>query len=154
MGKVISQSRLVKELSVMRKQHKKIVAVNGCFDIIHVGHVRYLNAAKKEGDILVAALNSDSSIRRLKGKGRPIIPQYDRAEILSAMQMVDYVVIFNETTAEKILKLISPDVHAKGTDYKKQTVPEKHLLNKYVKKIVIAGDKKRHSTKDLIKHIR
>ncbi|MBN2755452.1 MAG: adenylyltransferase/cytidyltransferase family protein [Candidatus Goldbacteria bacterium] len=136
-----------------KKKGKKIVFANGCFDILHVGHVRFLRGAKAKGDILVLGLNSDASVRKLKGKGRPLVNQRDRAELMAAFEFVDYVTVFGEQTVEKTLRIIKPDYHAKGTDYTKDTVPEKDIAKELGIKIVIVGDKKNHSTKDVIKTI-
>ncbi|MCP4482674.1 MAG: adenylyltransferase/cytidyltransferase family protein [bacterium] len=150
-------TKLIKrqEVSQIKNKNlnKKIVCVNGCFDVIHVGHIRYLYAAKKIGDILVVALNDDESVKKIKGEQRPILPFQDRVEILSAFQMVDYIVGFHEKTAENILKELKSDIQAKGTDYTPDTVPERHLIGKYVKEIAIVGDPKDHSTKNIIKEI-
>ncbi len=153
MGKIISKEKLKKELSLLRKKGKKIVCANGCFDLIHVGHIRYLQGAKKKGDILVVAMNSDSSVKKIKGPKRPILTEKERSHIVAGMYMVDYVVLFSEKTADTILKIIKPDVHAKGTDYTKDTVPEKGLLHRYVGEIAIVGDQKKHATRDMISMI-
>ncbi|PKL90598.1 MAG: D-glycero-beta-D-manno-heptose 1-phosphate adenylyltransferase [Candidatus Goldiibacteriota bacterium HGW-Goldbacteria-1] len=136
-----------------KKKGKKIVFANGCFDILHVGHVRFLRGARAKGDILVLGLNSDASVRKLKGKGRPLVNQRDRAELMAAFEFVDFVTVFGEQTVEKTLRIIKPDYHAKGTDYTKDTVPEKGIAKELGIKIVIVGDKKNHSTKDVIKTI-
>ncbi len=153
MQKIKKREQLKKIIERLKKSGKKIVFANGCFDLIHVGHIRFLKSAKKKGDILVVGINSDSSTRKLKGKGRPIINEKQRAEILASFEFVDYVTIFNEITVEKTLKILKPHYHAKGTDYTKDTVPEREVSLKYGIKIAIVGDKKRHSTKDIIKEI-
>lgn len=153
MQKIKKREDLKKILEKLKRKGKKIVFANGCFDLIHVGHLRFLKSAKKKGDVLVVGINSDSSTRKIKGKGRPIINEKQRAEILASFECVDYVTIFNETTVEKTLKILRPHYHAKGTDYTKDTVPERETSLKYGIKIVIAGDKKSHSTKDIIKTI-
>ena len=153
MTKFIKQENIKKIIEKEKQQNKKIVCVNGCFDIIHVGHIRYLRSAKALGDILVVALNSDISIQKIKGKNRPILAFEDRIQILEAFEMIDYIVGFDEETADNILKIIRPDIQAKGTDYTKENVPERHLLGKYVREIAIVGDPKDHSTKDIIKEI-
>jgi len=129
------------------------VLANGCFDLIHIGHIRYLRKAKQKGDILVLALNSDSSVRRLKGKGRPILNEKERIEILSAFSFVDYLTIFQESKVEKILLALKPDIHAKGSDYTKETVPEKETVKSYGGSIAIVGGKKVNSTSQIIKRI-
>ena len=153
MNKYIERKDIKNIINDEKIKGKKIVCVNGCFDVIHVGHIRYLRAAKDIGDILVVAMNSDISIKKIKGSSRPILPFTDRVEILEAFEMIDYIVGFDEERADNILKEIKPDIQAKGTDYTPETVPERHLLGKYVKEIAIVGDPKDHSTKDIIKEI-
>ena len=133
-----------------RARGLKIVLANGGFDLIHAGHIRYLHSAKKEGDILIVALNSDASLRGLKGSGRPILPQRERAEILSALADVDHVVIFNEPDVGRILRTLKPDVHAKGSDYTKATVPERAVVRGYGGRIAIAGGPKIRSASSVI----
>lgn len=133
---------------------KTVVMANGCFDLIHVGHVRYLEGARAEGDLLIVAINSDASIRRLKGPGRPVIPEDERAEIVSAFKPVDYVFLFDEPTVDRILRLLRPDVHAKGTDYTAETVPERETVREYGGRVAIVGDPKDHSSRDLISRLR
>lgn len=132
---------------------RTVVLANGGFDLVHAGHVRYLRAAKARGDILIVALNSDASIRKLKGPGRPILPQDERAEIIGAFEAVDYVTIFSEPNVEKILLALRPDVHAKGSDYTKATVPERATVLSYGGKIAIAGGPKIRSTSEVIPRI-
>lgn len=153
MSKVKSREALSKIVAKLKKQGKKVAFANGCFDILHVGHIRFLKAAKEKGDILVLGLNSDSSVRKLKGKGRPLVNQRERAEIMSAFEFVDYIVIFNELTVDKTLQVLLPNYHCKGTDYTLDTVPEKEMAKKFGIKIAIVGDSKDHSTKDIIKTI-
>jgi D-glycero-beta-D-manno-heptose 1-phosphate adenylyltransferase len=136
-----------------RKKGRRIVLANGGFDLIHAGHVRYLRAAKTNGDILLVALNSDASIHRLKGPGRPILPQDERAEIIAAFEFVDYVTIFDEPNVERILLALKPDVHAKGSDYSKKTVPERETVLSYGGTIAIAGGPKIRSTSEVIPRI-
>ena len=154
MHKIVKRETLKKITDNYKKRGKKVVFANGCFDLIHVGHVRFLKSAKSKGDVLVVGLNSDRSVREIKGMGRPVIGQKDRAVILSAFRFVDYVTIFNEKDVRKTLEILRPAHHAKGTDYTKDTVPEKEISKKLGIQIVIVGDKKRHSTRDLIKTIR
>ena len=127
---------------------------NGCFDLIHVGHIRYLRESKRCGDILVVAINSDSSVARLKGIGRPILPEAERAAILSAFDCVDYVIVFSEPNVENILKALRPDVHAKGSDYTPETVPERETVLGYGGKIAITGGPKIRSTSEILSFIR
>ena len=136
--------------SSWRAQGKRLVLANGCFDLLHVGHVRYLRAARALGDALVVGLNSDASVRRLKGAGRPVMPAVERAELVAAVSGVDAVVIFEEDSADALIARLRPDVHAKGTDYTAQTVPERSTVESVGAKVAIAGDPKSHSTKDLI----
>jgi rfaE bifunctional protein nucleotidyltransferase chain/domain len=154
MHKIVKREKLKKIIEDYKKRGKKVVFANGCFDLIHVGHVRFLKAAKSKGDVLVVGLNSDRSVHEIKGQGRPVIRQKERAAILSAFSFVDYVTIFNEKDVRKTLEILLPAYHAKGTDYTKETVPEKEISKKLGIKIVIVGDQKRHSTRDLIKTIR
>ncbi len=132
----------------------RIVLANGCFDVLHPGHVRYLKGAKKEGDLLVVGINSDSSARALKGEGRPILPQAARAELVAALACVDFVVIFDEPTVEALLRLLRPHVHAKGTDYTAESVPERSIADELGIRVAIVGDPKDHSTRDLLAQVR
>ncbi len=134
-------------------QGNTIVLANGCFDLIHVGHIRYLEEAAAQGDILVVALNSDESVHRLKGPGRPILPEKERAEILCAFSCVDYVTVFNEDTVEQVLLALKPHVHAKGSDYTQDTVPEKDTVHGYGGNIAITGGPKVKNTSDIIREI-
>jgi rfaE bifunctional protein nucleotidyltransferase chain/domain len=136
--------------SSWRAQGKRLVLANGCFDLLHVGHVRYLRAARALGDALVVGLNSDASVRRLKGAGRPVMPAAERAELVAAVTGVDAVVIFEEDSADALIARLRPDVHAKGTDYTEQSVPERSTAQSVGATVAIAGDLKSHSTKDLI----
>lgn len=132
---------------------KKVVLANGCFDLIHVGHIRYLQAARKKGDMLIVAINSDCSVRKLKGAGRPLLPEKERAYILASFWFVDYVTIFPQTTVDHILKKLRPDLHAKGSDYRPETVPEKETARKLGIKVVIVGGPKIRSTSTVIKNL-
>ena len=153
MNKLVSRPKLARIITRLKKQGKKVVFANGCFDLLHVGHIRFLRGAKARGDILVLGLNSDASVRKLKGWGRPLVNQRERAEILSEFECIDYIVIFNELTVDKTLQTLLPDYHAKGTDYTRNTVPERDMAKELGIKIAIVGDKKSHSTRDLIKTI-
>ena len=146
-------NQLAKIISKEKTQGKRIVLANGCFDLLHVGHIRYLKEAKKRGGILVLALNSDSSIRRLKGKGRPLLDEEERVKIMSAISYVDYITVFEEDTVEKVLLALKPDIHAKGADYTKETVPEKETVRSYGGDIAITGGPKVRSTSELIDQI-
>ena len=132
----------------------KIVLANGCFDILHVGHVRYLEGARKLGDVLVVAINSDRSVRALKGAGRPILNEHERVALVSALRCVDHVVVFDELDVTGVLEALRPSIHAKGTDYTEATVPEREQVLSYGGQVRITGDAKDHSTKDVIQKIR
>ncbi|MGA8102282.1 MAG: adenylyltransferase/cytidyltransferase family protein [Candidatus Acidiferrales bacterium] len=152
--KIVSREALVAELATKREKGRRIIFANGCFDILHVGHVRYLAAAREEGDLLVVGVNSDSSTRKLKGSGRPILAEMARAELVAALAAVDYVTIFDELNVEPLLTALRPHVHAKGTDYTAETVPERELAARLGIRVAITGDPKKHSTRDLIAAVR
>ena len=133
---------------------KKVVLANGCFDILHVGHVRYLEGARALGEALVVAINSDRSVRELKGPGRPILTQDERVTLVSALRSVDYVVVFDEPDVTRVLEVLRPAVHAKGTDYTEETVPERAQVLAYGGVVRITGDPKDHSTRDVIQKIK
>jgi len=151
--KLYSLAQLTKIIEGQKKKGKQVVLANGCFDLIHIGHIRYLKESKKKGDVLVVALNSDSSVRKLKGKGRPILNENERAEIISSFSFVDYITFFNEEKVDKVLLSLKPHVHAKGSDYTEETVPEKETVQDYGGKIAITGGPKVKSTSKLIKEI-
>lgn len=153
MGKVVTDAELVAFVEQDRRAGRTIAFANGCFDVLHVGHVRYLEGAKREGDRLVVAVNDDDSVRALKGADRPIMPAPARAELVAALRAVDYVVTFPERTVERLLNTIRPDVHCKGTDYRIETVPERDVVRAYGGRIAIVGDPKDHSTRDLFTRI-
>ena len=123
---------------------------NGCFDVLHVGHVRYLAGARELGDVLVVGVNSDAQVARLKGAGRPILPEMERAEIVAALESVTYVTVFDEPTVEELLLALKPDVHAKGTDYTEDSVPERDVVRSYGGRVAIVGDPKDHSTSAIL----
>lgn len=150
---VLERNRLVARVSIERRKGAKIVLANGCFDLFHVGHIRYLAGAKALGDCLIVALNSDEQVRKLKGEKRPFMPETERAEIVSALRFVDYVTIFPEPTVEELIRAIRPDFHAKGTDYTRQTVPERDIVIECGGKIAIVGDPKDHSSTELIQRV-
>lgn len=152
--KILDREVLRSQLEKHRKRGGRIVLANGCFDLLHVGHVRYLEGARKEGDVLVVAVNSDASVRDLKGPGRPVLPEKARAELVAALQAVDYVVRFGEGSVEELLREIRPAVHAKGTDYTLGTVPERETAAKLGVRVAIVGDAKQHSTRGLLARIR
>jgi rfaE bifunctional protein nucleotidyltransferase chain/domain len=134
----------------LRAQGRRLVLANGCFDLLHVGHVRYLESARRLGDVLFVGLNGDAAVARLKGPGRPIVPALERAELLGALRAVDHVVVFEEDTADRLLARLRPHVHAKGTDYTADRVPEAATARAVGAEVAIAGDPKDHSTRDLI----
>ncbi|HTK91276.1 MAG TPA: adenylyltransferase/cytidyltransferase family protein [Verrucomicrobiae bacterium] len=153
MAPVLDPEAAARWADTQRRLGKTIVLANGCFDLLHVGHVRYLAAARALGDALVVAINSDASVRRLKGAGRPLMSAPERAELLGALAVVDAVVIFDEDTVERLVGLLRPAVQAKGTDYTEATVPERAAVVAAGGRVAIAGDPKDHSTKDLIRVI-
>ena len=151
--KVCELDKLPNLIEKLKKDNKKIVFANGCFDVLHVGHIRYLEGAKSLGDILIVGINSDKSELQLKGIGRPVMPEEDRIEIVAALKCVDYVVPFSDLTVENLLRTIKPAIHAKGTDYTTETVPERDILLSYGGQVAITGDRKDHSTTDIISKI-
>jgi rfaE bifunctional protein nucleotidyltransferase chain/domain len=154
MGRVVSRDTLLRLAAEDRAAGRTIAFANGGFDLLHVGHVRYLQAAAREADRLVVAINDDASVRGLKGPGRPILAGADRAELVAALRGVDYVVLFPEPTVTPLLLALKPDVHCKGTDYTVDTVPERDTVRAYGGRIAIVGDPKDHSTRDLLSRIR
>ncbi len=138
----------------LRLDGKRIVLANGCFDLLHVGHVRYLEAARRLGDVLFVGLNGDAAVSRLKGQGRPLMPAAERAEILGALRAVDHVIVFEDDTADRLVARLRPHVHAKGTDYTVDSVPERVTARGVGAEVAITGDPKDHSTRDLIAVIR
>jgi rfaE bifunctional protein nucleotidyltransferase chain/domain len=152
-----SKIKSIPELVCLTRKAKAegniLVLANGCFDLLHVGHIRYLQGAKRLGDILLVAINSDASVRTLKGHGRPLQPEEERAEILAALECVDFVTIFDTGTVDLLWSELQPDIHAKGTDYTAESVPERQTVRSYGGRVAIAGDSKDHSTRDLIQSI-
>jgi rfaE bifunctional protein nucleotidyltransferase chain/domain len=154
MGEVVTRAVLAERVAHDRSQGLTHAFANGCFDLLHVGHVRYLQAAAREADRLIVAINGDRSVSDLKGAHRPILTAADRAELVAALRGVDYVVMFDEPTVTPLLELLKPDVHCKGTDYTADTVPERATVRAYGGRIAIVGDPKDHSTRDLLSRIR
>ena len=150
-SKILSRNQLRQQVERWRRSGESITLANGNFDLLHVGHVRYLGASKALGGRLVVAVNSDDSVRALKGEGRPLIPEYERAEIVAALAAVDAVVIFPELDVRAIIREIRPDIHAKGTDYTADSVPERDTLAEYGGRVAIVGDSKDHSTSGIIR---
>jgi D-glycero-beta-D-manno-heptose 1-phosphate adenylyltransferase len=151
--KIKTLEDLRKIVPQLRDAGRKIVFANGCFDLLHAGHIRYLQKARALGDVLILGINSDASVAALKGKGRPLQSQAERTEILASLDCVDYVLLFDEPTVDGILNDLRPDIHAKGTDYTEDSVPERETVRAYGGQVAIAGDPKDHSTRDLIKTI-
>lgn len=149
-GKIKAAPELAGIVSRLRAEGRRSVFANGCFDLLHAGHVRYLAAARALGDALIVGINSDASVRKLKGEGRPLQPESERAEILAALACVDYVVVFDTPTVDPLLRELRPDIHAKGTDYTEGSVPERETVLSYGGRVAIAGDPKSHATRDLI----
>ena len=150
---ILSESDLLAAIARDRAAGRTIAFANGCFDLLHVGHVRYLQGAAAEADRLVVAVNDDRSVEHLKGPGRPVLPAADRAELVAALGGVDYVVIFADANVERLLTLLKPDVHCKGTDYTVETVPERAVVQSYGGRTAIVGDPKTHATRDLLARI-
>jgi len=155
---MLSKLRDLEELiQIVRSEQsagRTVVFSNGCFDLLHAGHIRYLQGASQEGDVLIVGINGDESVRSLKGPGRPLMPETERAEIISAIGCVDHVLIFPDLTVDRILSALQPDVHAKGTDYSCETVPERETVLAYGGRIAIVGDPKDHSTRNYLDRIR
>ena len=149
-GRVVSLEEMTELAVAARHAGRRLVLANGIFDLLHVGHLRYLSAAREQGDVLVVAVNSDGSARRLKGPGRPLTPASERAELVAGLRPVDRVVIFDEDTVENVIRALRPDVQAKGTDYTADSVPEAHVVRSYGGTVAIVGDPKDHATRDLI----
>ena len=150
---ILSEPQLVEAVARDRAQGRTIAFANGCFDILHAGHVRYLQGAAAEADRLIVAVNDDPSVALLKGAGRPILTSSDRAELVNAVRGVDYVVVFGDATVERLLLRVRPDVHCKGTDYTVDSVPEREVVKGYGGRTAIVGDPKRHATRDLVARI-
>ena len=153
MGEILTREALVERIARERASGRTIAFANGCFDLLHVGHLRYLESAAREGDVLVVAINDDESVRRLKGEGRPVLAADHRAELVAALRCVDLVVVFPEPTVGPLLETLRPDVHCKGTDYTLETVPERDVVKGYGGRVAIVGDPKDHSTRDLLARI-
>ncbi len=151
--KIKNLADLSRLLARARESGRRVVFANGCFDLVHVGHIRYLEAARALGDLLVVAINSDSSVRTLKGEGRPLQCESDRAVMVASFACVDHVVIFDDPTVDRVLESLRPDIHAKGTDYAEDTVPERQTVQAYGGQTSIVGDSKSHSSRDLIARV-
>jgi D-glycero-beta-D-manno-heptose 1-phosphate adenylyltransferase len=153
-SKIVSREQLCELLQQHKRRGERIVFANGCFDALHVGHIRYLEGAHREGDVLVVAVNSDRGVRALKGPGRPILPESARTDLVAALRAVDYVILFSELDVEPLLECLRPDVHAKGTDYTAETVPERATAARLGIRVAIVGDPKEHSSRELLRSVR
>jgi rfaE bifunctional protein nucleotidyltransferase chain/domain len=152
--KIVSREKLIEILAQEKREGRSIVFANGCFDTLHAGHVRYLEGARREGTVLIVGVNADTSVHDLKGPGRPILDENARAQLVAALRAVDYVVIFSEPNVEALLEELKPHVHAKGTDYTAENVPERATADRLGIRVAIVGDPKDHSTRDLLASIR
>jgi rfaE bifunctional protein nucleotidyltransferase chain/domain len=152
-NRILDRNRLIARVAIARRNGARVVLANGCFDLLHVGHVRYLEGARALGDLLVVGVNSDERVRELKGEGRPYVPERERAEIVAALRAVDFVTIFQEPTVEALLRAIRPDIHAKGTDYTEESVPERDVVRSLGGRVAIVGDPKNHSTSQMLKQL-
>lgn len=152
-SRILNREDLLARVHEARSSGARIVLANGCFDVVHVGHVRYLAGARELGDVLVVGINSDAQVAQLKGAGRPIMPATERAEIVASLESVTYVTIFDEPTVEQLLLTLKPDIHAKGTDYTEETVPERAVVRSYGGQVAIVGDPKDHSTATILNRI-
>jgi D-glycero-beta-D-manno-heptose 1-phosphate adenylyltransferase len=153
-SRILDRESLVACVIEEKRKGVTVVLANGCFDLLHAGHVRYLEGARQAGDFLVVAVNSDKQVRLLKGPGRPIMLERERAEIVASLSAVDLVTIFDEPTVKELLLAIQPAIHAKGTDYAEETVPERDVVRSYGGRVAIVGDPKAHSTSELIESLR
>ena len=151
---MVTRERLRELVAEDKRQGRRVVFANGCFDTLHVGHVRYLEGARREGDVLVVGINSDASVCGLKGASRPILPESARADLVAALRAVDYVVLFGEPNVEALLEYLRPDIHAKGTDYTAETVPEQATAARLGIRVAIVGDAKEHSTREFLDSVR
>lgn len=147
---ILGRDELITRINAERQNGSRVILANGCFDVLHVGHVRYLRGARELGDVLVVGVNSDEQVARLKGPGRPILPADERAELVAALESVTYVTVFDEPTVEELLLALKPDVHAKGTDYTEDSVPERDVVRSYGGRVAIVGDPKDHSTSAIL----
>jgi len=153
-AKIGSLAEVRERVEAARRAGRTVALANGCFDVLHVGHSRYLEGAKAEADLLVVGVNGDASVRRLKGEGRPALPAGDRALLVAGLRAVDHVVVFEEGDVSRLLLELRPDVHCKGTDYTEETVPERDVVRSYGGRVAIVGDAKDHDTRRLLERIR
>jgi len=152
--KVAALDVVAARVAAARRDGRTVALANGCFDVLHVGHVRYLEGARREADVLVVGVNGDGSVRRLKGAGRPVMPAEDRALVVAALRAVDHVVVFEEDDVKHLIRTLRPDVHCKGTDYTPETVPERDVVHACGGRVAIVGDPKGHDTRALLQRIR
>src|ERR687893_419391 len=152
-SRIVDRNRLIARVAIARKNGARIVFANGCFDLLHVGHVRYLEATRALRDLLVLRVNGDEQVRALKGEGPPFAPERERAEVVASLRAVDLVTIFHEPTVEALLLAVRPDIHAKGTDYTEETVPEREAVRSYGGRVAIVGDPKDHSSTEMFKTV-
>ncbi len=152
-AQIIPRSEVTTLGERLRREGKRIAFANGCFDLLHVGHIRFLQGAREQGDVLVVGVNSDRAVTKLKGRGRPLLPAAARAELVASLESADYVVIFDDTTAEAVLRDLRPDVQCKGTDYSQETVPEQEVMRSLGGTVRIVGDSKTHSTREVLAKI-
>ena len=153
-ARILGRADVISETRSARQAGKTIVLANGCFDVLHAGHIRYLQGARELGDVLVVGINADDQVKLLKSSGRPILAERERAELVASLEVVDFVTIFDEPTVEQLLLAIKPDVHAKGTDYTEETVPERDVVRSFGGRIAIVGDPKNHSTSEMLKRFK
>ena len=153
-SKVAALDEVRRAVEEARRSGRSVALANGCFDVLHVGHVRYLQGARREADVLLVGVNGDASVARLKGPGRPILPAEDRALLVAALRAVDHVVVFEEDDVSRLLLALRPDVHCKGTDYTVDTVPEREVVRSYGGRVAIVGDPKDHDTSGLLARLR
>lgn len=152
-SRILDRNRLIARVAIARKHGARVVFANGCFDILHAGHVRYLEGARALGDMLIVGVNSDEQVRVLKGEGRPFVSERERAEIIASLRAVDFVTIFPEPTVEALIRAIRPDIHAKGTDYTEDSVPERDVVRSYGGRVAIVGDPKGHSSTEMFRRM-
>lgn len=152
-ARILERNRLIARVAIARKGGARVVFANGCFDLLHVGHVRYLEAARALGDLLVVGVNGDAEVSRQKGEGRPFVPERERAETIASLRAVDYVTVFHEPTVTELLLALRPDVHAKGTDYTEETVPERDVVRSFGGRVQIVGDPKDHSSTEMLRKV-
>jgi len=150
---ILNREEIVERVTAEKARGRTVVLTNGCFDVLHAGHVRYLEGARTLGDVLVVGINSDKQVSAMKGEGRPLLPEGERAELIASLEAVDLVTIFDEPTATELLLALRPEVHAKGTDYTEETVPERDVVRSYGGRVAIVGDPKDHSTSEMLRKV-